>query len=101
MNRSYFALFVALLIHLLLVIFFIFLGTLSKDIKKPIKENKIRVSLKELPTPKKISGEIKKEPIVTPEAPPMPKGEQLKEIIKTPIKKPPVVFKPKAKVKKP
>ena len=99
MNRSSFALFVALLIHLLLVLLFIFLGTIFNENKKPIekKEKKIRVSLKELPKPQKESGEIIKETLPTPEAPPMPKGEQLKKI----VEEPPVTYKPKAKPKKP
>ena len=98
MNRSYFALFVALLIHLLLMLVFWFLGSIAPDIKKPQKpkENRIKVSLKEMPKKeKKDAGEIekvvKKEQIA---APPMPKGSQLKEIVK-PAKKPPIKYEPK------
>ncbi|WP_455756112.1 hypothetical protein [Sulfurimonas sp.] len=95
MNRSSFALFVALLIHLLLVILFTFLGSISNDIKKPAKEKKIRVSLKEIPSPQKESAEVIQpiEPI--PEIPPMPKGEQLKKI----VEEAPVSYQPKAKPK--
>ena len=104
MNRSYFALFVALLIHLLLLILFWFLGTIAPEFKKVQKphEKRIKVSLKEMPK-KTIDdeGELKK--IQKPKkqeiiAPPMPKGNQLKEIEKQ-IKKPPIKYEPK-KIKK-
>lgn len=93
MNRSFFALFVALLIHLIFFLIFIILATLVPDIKneKKPEENKIKVSLKEMPKKDKKSGEIKKEVKQTPVAPPMPKGKQLKEI----VKKPPIKFNPK------
>ncbi|MBW6487632.1 energy transducer TonB [Sulfurimonas sp.] len=97
MNRSHFALFVAILIHLLLLLFFWFLGTITPEIEKgqKPKENKIKVSLKEVT--KKIDkvGEtketVKKEPLM---APPMPKGSQLKEIV-NPAKKPPIKYEAK------
>lgn len=97
MNRSHFALFVAILIHLLLLLFFWFLGTITPEIKKEQKpkENKIKVSLKEMPKKFKDAGEIKealkKEPQM---APPMPKGSQLKEIV-NPAKKPPIKYEVK------
>ncbi|MDQ1338399.1 MAG: hypothetical protein QG617_1366, partial [Campylobacterota bacterium] len=97
LNRSYFALFVALLIHLLLLLIFWFLGTVAPETKqqeKP-KENKIKVSLKEMPKKFKDAGETKEvakeEP---PMAPPMPKGSQLKEIV-NPVKKPPIKYEVK------
>ena len=99
MNRSTFALFVALLIHLLFILIFWILGTITPDItktKKP-KEEKIKISLKEMPKKEKKSGLIKKKLKQTPIAPPMPKGRQLKKL----IKKPPVKFKPKKPVKTP
>lgn len=99
MNRSSFALFVALLIHLLFVLLFWVLGTLTPEVKKPSKpqEKKIKISLKEMPKKYKKSGETKQK-IKQPEiAPPMPKGSQLKKI----VKKPPVKFEPKQKPKTP
>lgn len=99
MNRSSFALFVALLIHLLFVIFFWLLSNFSSEIKKPIKsqEKKIKISLKEMPKTDKKSGMTKKK-VKPPEiAPPMPKGSQLKKIIKKPL----VKLKPKTKPIKP
>lgn len=100
MNRSSFALFVALLIHLLFLLLFWILGTIAPDGKKPLKqeENKIKISLKEMPKLDKKSG-VTKEKITQPEiAPPMPKGSQLKKI----VKQPPVKYEPtKQPVKKP
>jgi len=100
LNRSSFALFVALLIHLLIVLIFWLLGTLLPEIEKPKKqpqkENKIKVSLKEMPKKVKKAGDIKKEIKPSPIAPPMPKGSQLKKIVK-----PPVEYKPSRPLKKP
>jgi outer membrane biosynthesis protein TonB len=100
-NRSSFALFVALLIHLLLLLFFWLLGTFSPEIKKPKQEEeqKIKISLKEMPKKHKKSGLDKKKPQPTKVAPPMPKGKQLKKIVKP--NKPPVKFEPKKPIKKP
>ena len=93
LNRSSFALFVALLIHLLLLLIFMLLGTITPDIQKKekTKENKIKVSLKEMPKKEKKSGEIKKKVKQEPIAPPMPKGKQLKKL----VKKPPIKYDPK------
>jgi outer membrane biosynthesis protein TonB len=67
------------------------------DIKKPKiqEEQKMKVSLKELPKKYKKSGDKKEEVKPSPIAPPMPKGSQLKEIAKEPIK-----YKPNKPVKK-
>ena len=82
MNRSAFALFVALLIHLVLLLTFVFLGVNTSKIKKHEKEEKkVKISLKELP--KKMSAQTKKIVKPTPIAPPMPKGKQLKKIVKS------------------
>jgi len=99
LNRSTFALFVALLIHLLLMLLFWILGILAPDIKKTEKpkEHKIKISLKEMPKKEKTTGITKKKIKKTPIAPPMPKGEQLKKL----VKKAPVKFKPKKPVKTP
>ena len=107
MNRSTFALFVALLIHLLFVLLFWILGTLSSEVKKPKQEEqKIKISLKELPKKHKESGLNKNKPKPQKIAPPMPKGKQLKKIVKPPVKfepkkskKTPVLNKPKPKTK--
>ncbi|WP_457745661.1 hypothetical protein [Sulfurimonas sp.] len=84
MNRSNFALFVAVLIHLLLLTLFLLVTSTLIDEKKVNKkphERKIKISLKELPKKHKKSGLTKKK-IQNPKiAPPMPKGSQLKKII--------------------
>ncbi len=64
--------------------------------QKP-QEKKIKISLKEMPKVDKNSGLTKKKVKPTPIAPPMPKGSQLKKI----IKQPPVKYEPKQPVKKP
>ena len=99
MNRSSFALFVALLIHLIFLFIFWLLGTLAPEMPKPKpKENKIKISLKEMPVKTKNSGVTKEKVKPTPIAPPMPKGSQLKEIVKPP----PIKYEPKKhKPKKP
>lgn len=96
MNRSFFALFVALLIHFLLLLIFWFLGTLAPETKNQQKpqENRIKVSLKEMIKKEKIVGDknIIKEPINI--APPMPKGSQLKKIVTPLNEKPPLKYEP-------
>lgn len=102
MNRTTFALFVAILIHLvfLLLVFLVF-GTISPNIQKQKKEEqKIKISLKERPKLKKDSGLIKKKIKRTDIAPPMPKGSQLKKIIKSNQAKS-VKFEPKKTLKIP
>ncbi len=100
MNRSTFALFVALLIHLLFLLLFWFLLSMSpqKDKSPQKEEKKIKISLKEMPIKHKESG-ITKQKIKQPQiAPPMPKGAQLKEIVKKPL----IKFEPpKQKIKQP
>ncbi len=99
MNRSSFALFVALLIHLLLILIFWLLGSFASDIKKPTKpeEKKIKISLKEMPKKFDNAGDIKKKVQPSKIAPPMPKGSQLKKLIKKPL----VKLEPKKPLKKP
>jgi len=99
LNRSSFAFFVALLIHLLFLLLFWLLGSFAPQIpiKEKPQEKKIKVSLKELPKKSKESGLTKKK-VKPPEiAPPMPKGSQLKKIIKKPL----VKLEPKPKTKEP
>ncbi len=98
MNRSNFALLVAVLVHILLLLLFIILGTTLPPIEKKEqkKEKKIKISLKEMPKKYKESGLTKEKIKPTPIAPPMPKGSQLKKI----IKKPPIKYKPKPKAQK-
>jgi len=96
LNRSYFALFVALLIHVLFLLLFWFLGMISPFVQeqKP-KENKIKISLKEMPKkvePVKDMQEVLQKPLDI--APPMPKGSQLKKIVE-PINQPPIKYEPK------
>ncbi|SFV67780.1 Ferric siderophore transport system, periplasmic binding protein TonB [hydrothermal vent metagenome] len=102
MNRSTFALFVALLIHLLFVLLFWILGTLSPEAKNPkLEEQKIKISLKELPKKHKESGLNKNKTKPQKEAPPMPKGKQLKEIVELPVKYEPKKTKKTPKLNKP
>ncbi len=110
MNRSSFALFVALLIHLLLLLILLAFINLVPEVKKPIKEQekKIKISLKEIPSTKeekpkkeKNIGDIKKKVEPSPIAPPMPKGSQLKKVVDQPVvkqkTKPKPIMKPKPK----
>jgi outer membrane biosynthesis protein TonB len=99
---------VALLIHLLLLLIFWILGTITPEIKKPHKpeEHKIKISLKDMPKKHKKTGETKQKVKPSPIAPPMPKGRQLKKIVKPPVKfqakkkpKTPVLNKPKVQKK--
>ena len=69
------------------------MGTIASDDVKPAKqeENKIKISLKEMPIIDKKSG-LTKEKIKEPEiAPPMPKGSQLKKT----VEQPPIKYEPK------
>ena len=99
MNRSSFALSVALLIHLLLILIFWILGIMSPEVKKEQKpqEKKIKISLKEMPRIDKRLGLTKEKIKQNPIAPSMPKGSQLKKI----IKQPPIKYEPKKPVKTP
>ena len=99
LNRSSFALFVALLIHLLFLLLFWILGTFTPEIQKPKKEeNKIKISLKEMPKKMKDQGVEKAKKTPPPEiAPPMPKGSQLDKL----ADKQPVEYKPEQPVKTP
>ncbi|MBU1927853.1 energy transducer TonB [bacterium] len=102
MNRSTFALFVALLIHFVFLLLFWILGMLTPELKKTEpkeeKEQKIKISLKEMPIKHKESGLPKEEPKQEPMpiAPPMPKGSQLEKI----VEQPPVKYEPKQEPKK-
>ena len=91
MNRTTFALFVALLIHLVLfLLLWIFISNIPDAKKTKQLEHKIKISLKEMPQkpqPQKI-------------IPPIPKGKQLKKIVQFEPKKPtkqPILNKPKVK----
>ncbi len=72
---------------------------MSPDITKTKKqkEERIKISLKEMPKKHKKTGLIKKKVKPTPVAPPMPKGKQLKKL----VKKTPVKYKPKKNHKTP
>ncbi|MFT7859645.1 MAG: energy transducer TonB [Sulfurimonas sp.] len=99
MNRSTFALFVAILIHLLILLLFWIASIYAPKLKPatPPQEKKIKISLKELPKKHKKSGLTKKKIPEPKIAPPMPKGSQLKKI----VKKPPVKYEPQKVVKPP
>ena len=104
MNRSSFALFVALLIHLLFLLIFWILGTITPEMKQAPKkeEKKMKISLKEMPKKYKKSGDTKKKVQPSQIAPPMPKGSQLKKIIdKSLIKHKPQTPKKKTTLNKP
>lgn len=92
MNRSTFALFVALLIHLvILLLLWIFVTIIPVEHPKKEEEKKVKISLRELPIKDKKSGVIKEKTPPPKMAEPMPKGSQLKKI----VPKPPVKFEPK------
>lgn len=86
MSRSIFAFFVAVLVHVVLLLLFYILLSMAPKAKPSPAEKKFLVSLKELP--KKID---KVEPIATQEQPkilkyaPLPKGGQFKELVKEPV----------------
>ena len=109
MNRSSFALFVALLIHVIFLLLFWVLGSITPEVKKVKKqEQRMKISLKELPKTSKKSGITKKvKPPKDTTAPPMPKGKQLKKVVKPNrksvkkiTKQPKIKYEPK-KVTKP
>jgi len=65
--------------------------------KEVHKEKRIKISLKEMPKKHKNSGLTKQKVKPSPVAPPMPKGSQLKKI----VKQKPVKYEPKKKPRKP
>jgi outer membrane biosynthesis protein TonB len=73
---------------------------MTPDVKPKVKkpENKIKISLKDLPKKVKQAGEIKKKIKPPKIAPPMPKGSQLKKIVYPPKN---VKYEPKKPKKKP
>lgn len=95
MNRTSFALFVALLIHLLFLLLFVFIETFVTSEKKPkeLKEERMKISLKELPKKTKEKDIVKEKIKRITKAPPMPKGDQLKKIIKKQIIKKRIIKK--------
>lgn len=99
MNRSTFALFVAILIHVLILLLFWILATYTPKLKqvKPQDENKIKISLKELPKVDDKSGLTKKKQPKPEIAPPMPKGSQLEKI----VQQKPAKLDPTQSIKKP
>ncbi len=100
MNRSSFAFFVALLVHIVIFLVLLLLAhSLNTELPKTQpKEKRVKISLKEFqkPKPKKRHGQIKAKPKPTPIAPPMPKGGQLKKIVQKPLPK----YNPKKKKRK-
>jgi periplasmic protein TonB len=97
LGRSSFAFFVALLIHiLLLLLYWALLENAPQKVVQEKEQEKIKISLKEMPPKKKESGVQEQQVKPTSVAPPMPKGSQLKEI----VQKPPVQYK-KPEVQKP
>ncbi len=95
MNRTTFALFVALLIHFLFALIFWIFGTMVPEIKKPPEEKKIKISLKEMPVKEKQTKKIKQKIQQTEIASPMPKGSQLKELTQNA----PIQYEPQKEVR--
>ncbi|MEA3522570.1 MAG: hypothetical protein U9R50_06320 [Campylobacterota bacterium] len=109
MRRSTAAFLIALLFHILLIMLFVFLGSIAPEKKTAQKkeQQRIKVSLKENPKAAKesLTKNKRKESKI---APPMPKGEQLKKLVEKPFVKPPKkpiktkpINKPKPKPSKP
>ena len=98
MNRNSFSFFVALLIHLVIfLLFFVAMNYTPKEtfVQKK-KEKRVKISLKEYKKTNN-TGDIKKKIKPSPVAPPLPKGGQLKKLVKKPLAK----YKPKKAHKKP
>lgn len=108
MKRSTAALIIAILFHLLVLLFFWLLGHYVAEIKPPEKqeEQRVKLSLKERPEVKQSGSAV---PPQTPKqpAPPMPRGNQLDKLTKAkPLPKPseqikakpPVPQKPQQKI---
>jgi len=101
LNRSHFALFVAILVHLLLfLLLYITINKMPK-VEQKHQEERIKISLKDLPKQKKIksTGAIKKKVKPPKIAPPMPKGSQLKKIVKSKKTKPKIQTHKHASIK--
>ena len=83
MNRSTAALIIAILLHLLIIALFVILGMLTPqppEKPKEPEEQRIKVSLKEMPKAVKDALVKNKIPQKSPVAPPMPKGKQLEDL---------------------
>ena len=90
MSRSTAAFIIAFLFHiLLLLIVFILAFKMPPMSEKQPQENRIKVSLSELPKTvnKQEVGVKKVQPPVTPTVPPMPKGSQLQKLTKQPLQR--------------
>lgn len=87
MKRSTAALVIAILVHIIIILLFWIFGMLAHTLEKdsPKKtEQRIKVSLKE--QPKAVKDALIKNRRKAPDiAPPMPKGKQLKELVKKPV----------------
>ena len=109
MRRSTAAFSIALLLHILLIILFLFLENIApeKKIAQKKEQQRIKVSLRQnlkAAEESLVENRVKKSKI----APPMPKGKQLKKLVEKPFVKPPKkpirtkpINKPKPKPKKP
>jgi len=95
MNRSTAAFLIALMFHLLLLMLFLLLGFYAPKLppKEKPQEHRIKVSLQERPKVTKDAAMKNKSRQTRQKL--MPKGKQLKKI----IKKPPIKYKPKPPVK--
>ncbi len=103
MNRSSFALLIALLIHFIFLLLYLRMEKLKPSLTKNKIEKKIKVSLRELvkpkPIQKNISSKIEKKVPPPKEMPVMPKGSQIKKIPKKVlVKYTPTVVEKKVKL---
>jgi len=98
-KTSFVALIIAILFHIFIAILLWALYLQNNENKniKPKQDNRIKISLKEMPKSKKKSGDVKKKIQKTHIAPPMPKGKQLKKI----INKAPIKYEPNKPTKEP
>lgn len=104
MNRSSFAFFVSLLFHIVILLLLWILWTLTPDTKSQTlhEEKRIKISLKEMPKKEQKSGLTKQKAKPIPIVPPMPKGSQLKKIVKQKtVKYEPKKIPKKTKLNKP
>lgn len=86
MNRSLFAFFIAVILHLLLIFLIYFILSNTPKYERASKEEKILISLKELPKKPKKAPTTHANDKTVKQAPPLPKGSQFEKIIQEPIK---------------
>ena len=98
MSRSTAALLIAIMFHLLLILLFKLLLSFELEQPKTLQEHRIKVALKEKPKNVKKSAAVKNKQKPLEKLPPIPKGKQLKKLVKLPNTQPKT--KPKQTPKK-